>query len=197
MTTQPKQETWGFWLDIIGVLCSAVYFGMSLLAAYIPEDGSTALYWSVVFVNRVACPSVIILVLIPIVLAITRIRSKPIIEFVAVTGLFLCLGSIFFLIRDYQHMDSAEINERVYYLGVIRHIRPEQTYMVCQCEQDGRCHCDSFYSTKLSSSQPARFIANAAKNELKVQVGDQVLYNVLAKCYYADLHPPCSDKSDP
>ena len=197
MTTQPKQQTWGFWLDIVGVFCSAAYLGMSLLAAYIPEEGSATLYWLVVFANRMACPSAIVLVMIPVVLAVTRIRPKPIIELVAIAGFFVCLGGIFFLIVGYEHIDSAEMNERVYYLGVIRHIKPEETYIVCQCEQDGQCHCNSFHYTRLSYRLPAHFIADAAKNELKVQVGDEVLYNVLAKCYYADWHPQCSDKGDP
>ncbi len=196
MTGKLKRVAWTFWFDNVALLCSLLYCAWNWLSGHVPSERAPTLYWLVVLNNNLGCSLAIILALGLLVLIVIRIRRKSDASFLLIAGILVVAGSIIPFVASTRHLDRAELGGHVYYLALESNFELEYNFVACECDSRGLyCQCHGFYYTKQTPGrQLAHFVVNPTTSELKVQVDDEILYNVLSRCYYGNLYPTCSEK---
>jgi len=172
MLHNPKLKKTGWVLVITIPLLSVLYCAWGWLGARGP------LYWPVRY--PITCSwgigMLVSLAVLLFALELTKIHSGYRVLLFLWTGLCICAGTLFAFYGKY-HLDSAQLNGRVYHLAYYTQDNGQEVYVLYECEKTGTwCDRCSFYYVGETYVKPAKLIIDNAMNELRVSIDGKLIY---------------------
>ncbi len=179
-----------WWCAVPALLLGGAYFALSRTGG-VPAPGAPVFYPAVVFYEYTVLPlatAILLLALLALVLwlpqAVRRLprfkRNGLAAGLLLLAALLACSGSLPRFFIRYAHIDRAELNGRLYQLGLRLAPGGDNYYVLCACDRLGlMCQCRPWPEAgqPTFSDRPA-LVADAATRTLALRVGSQTLATV-------------------
>lgn len=179
-----------WWCAVPALLLGAAYFALSRTGGA-PTQAGLVFYPAVVFYAYTVVPlatTILLLALLALVLwvpqalrRLPRFKSNGLAAgLLLLAALLACSGGLPRFFINYAHIDRAELNGRLYQLGLRLAADGDNYYVLCACDRLGllcRCRPLPEAGRPAFTDRPA-LVADPAAQTLTLRVGAQTLVTV-------------------
>lgn len=178
-----------WWCVVPALVLGLAYFALSRGGA--PAQAGPLFYPAVLFYEYTVLPlatTLLLLALLALVLwlpqALRRLprykRDGLAAGLLLLAALLSCAGSLPRFFIHYAHVDTAELNGRLYQLGLRLAADGDNYYVLCACDRRGwLCRCRSLPEAGAPAfTDRPRLVADPATQTLALRVGTQTLATV-------------------